>query len=283
MIVEVAVAHDDRPVWWRAQEGPPPASWDVVFRNFTGADTADEWGLAAAIFIARTRRRLDRGPTFVELFTELIPDSEGLPAPIPARLNYSQRVRLAPDFRIYAAIDWKRRGWISWDVSVARSLRVGRAFRELSRARQRGRDVAPTSGAPCGAAPDQAPRPAGSISPLPEETDHGREVSARRSGVSSDTAEEKRVEAIDDDGGAAYGELALKRSVASFASPGKCCTERRPQPSGVGWWILRTQTRLRRSWMSPILASTARAKVAGTKAERRRLHMVYISQRPSTG
>lgn len=137
VIVEVSMVSDESPIWWRAQQGPPPAPWVDVFENFTSPETADAWGLAAAIFVARTRRRTDRGPTFAELFAELLPDTDGVPAAMPSGLNYAQRARLVKDFRIYAAITWKRRGWISWDVYVARSLRVGRTFREVSRERQR--------------------------------------------------------------------------------------------------------------------------------------------------
>lgn len=204
------MAQSDRPIWWRAQEGPPPASWDVAFRDFTDPDTADEWGLAAAIFIARTRRRLDRGPTFVELFNELLPDSGGLPAPIPVRLNYSQRARLAQDFRIYAAIEWKRRGWVSWDVSIARSLRVGRVFRELSRARQRRRDEAPEMGAPRAATSERPSRPAGSAYRPAGQADEAHEPAARPSVASSDVAEDSHAHVRDDVEGTAYAELALK-------------------------------------------------------------------------
>ncbi|GAA4168016.1 hypothetical protein [Gryllotalpicola koreensis] len=107
--------------------------------TLTGEDTADEWGLAAAIFIARTRRKTGRGPTFSELFTYLLPDTSGLPAPFPDGYAYPQRRRLAGEFRLFAAIEWKRRGWVSWEPGVTRSLRVGRVFREHSRALQQQR------------------------------------------------------------------------------------------------------------------------------------------------
>lgn len=127
---------------------PPPAQWTYVFEQLTGADSAEEWALAAAIFIAQTRRRLGRGPTFAELFAHLLPDADGLPAPFPEGLTYRERHLAVAGFRGHATIEWRRRGMISWETSVTRSLRVGRAFRERSKQRQtsratslRGQDV----------------------------------------------------------------------------------------------------------------------------------------------
>ncbi|MDQ4215058.1 hypothetical protein [Microbacterium capsulatum] len=133
MIVEVLVAIDPRPIWWRSVDGPPPTPWVDVFASFTGTDTADEWGLAAAIFIAQTRRRTGMGPTFSEMFLELLPDTDGIPSSIVDEFDYRERRQLIGDFRIHAAIEWRRRGWISWERGVERSLRVGKVFRAHSR------------------------------------------------------------------------------------------------------------------------------------------------------
>jgi len=118
---------------------PPPAQWTYVFEQLTGDDSAEEWALAAAIFIAQTRRRLGRGPTFAELFAHLLPDADGLPAPFPEGLTYRERHLAVAGFRGHATIEWRRRGMISWETSVTRSLRVGRAFRERSKQRQSSR------------------------------------------------------------------------------------------------------------------------------------------------
>jgi hypothetical protein len=134
LIVEVPLIVNPRPIWWRAVPDPPPAAWTMMFHFFTDGDTVDEWGLAAAIFIARVRRRTGRGPTFSELFGYLLPDTSGLPSPFPDGYSYMERRRLAGEFRLSAAIEWKRRGWISWEPGVTSSLRVGRVFREHSRA-----------------------------------------------------------------------------------------------------------------------------------------------------
>lgn len=141
------MAPDLYPIWWRGIASPPPAEWSYLFEEFTGDDTAEEWALAAAIFIAQTRRRTSHGPTFSELFGHLLPDTRGLPSPFPPGLDFIARRRALTGFRGHVAIEWRRRALISWDKDVARSLRVGRAFRERSRVRQvaRKRDHVPSA------------------------------------------------------------------------------------------------------------------------------------------
>lgn len=134
--VTATMASDSYPIWWRGPDVPPPAEWTYMFESFTGDDTGDEWALAAAIFIAQTRRRNGLGPTFAELFTHLMPESRGLPAPFPPGMEFIERRRAVTAFRGHVTIDWRRRGLISFDKDVTRSLRVGRAFRERSRHRQ---------------------------------------------------------------------------------------------------------------------------------------------------
>ena len=129
------------PIWWQEIDSPPPADWVFMFEDFTGDDTAEQWALAAAIFIAQTRRRTAAGPTFAELFTYLLPDTDGLPGPLPRDLDFMQRRRAVAGFRGHAAIEWRRRGMISFDNGVMRSLRVGREFRERSRRHQQARDA----------------------------------------------------------------------------------------------------------------------------------------------
>ncbi|WP_241965157.1 hypothetical protein [Microbacterium telephonicum] len=99
---------------------------------------ADELGLAAAIFIARVRRRSGTGPTFRELFDELF-QSRPLHPEWPTGLNRQARSRIHRAFIMQVAIQWKRRGWISWDPGVTHSLRTGREFRVRSRAFQASR------------------------------------------------------------------------------------------------------------------------------------------------
>lgn len=141
MIEMVRLAFDPWPLWWRRQDGAVPKSWRDQFESFTEGDSAEEQALAAAIFIARVRRRSGRGPTFAELFEHLLPDSHGVPGPFPERLNLAGRRWALAEFRRHVAIEWRRRGLVDWDHRVTRSLRVGRAFRQLSRERQETRTV----------------------------------------------------------------------------------------------------------------------------------------------
>lgn len=127
---------DSRPVWWRFADGNPPTEWQIAFETLTGEERADEWGLAAAIFIARTRRRTGRGPSFAELLRELLPEDSELFPRWPVELNAAARVQTWYAFRHHAAVEWKRRGWINWDTNVERSLRTGRQFRARSRQHQ---------------------------------------------------------------------------------------------------------------------------------------------------
>ncbi|KDA05289.1 hypothetical protein DC31_17165 [Microbacterium sp. CH12i] len=141
VIVTEAMTLELYPIWWRGIDTPPPAEWTYMFECFTGEDTAEDWALAAAIFIARTRHRTALGPTFAELFIHLLPEDHGLPGPFPVGLEYIERWRAVSGFRGHVSIEWRRRGLISFDKGVTRSLRVGRVFRERSRDRQRTRPV----------------------------------------------------------------------------------------------------------------------------------------------
>jgi hypothetical protein len=130
------VTLDPRPIWWRAPEVDPPLAWRDAFHFFTSDEQVDERGLAAAIFIARTRRRTGRGPSFNELFAKIAPEESGLMQVFPEGLNHTARFETRRAFRLHVAIQWKRRGWISWETGVERSLRTGSLFRERSRQRQ---------------------------------------------------------------------------------------------------------------------------------------------------
>jgi hypothetical protein len=109
-----------------------------MFEDFTGQDSAEEWGLAAAVTIARVRRRTSEGPTFSELFSELMPDTHGIPGPMRDGATSSARYAATHEFRHHVAIEWRRRGLIGWSHGVERSLRVGPAFiaRSLERRRR---------------------------------------------------------------------------------------------------------------------------------------------------
>lgn len=147
----MAQMHEAYPIWWRGADAPPPAEWAYMFDAFTGDETAEEWALSAAIYVAQVRRRTGAGPTYSELFAFLLPDTRGLPGPFPPGLEPDERRRVVSAFRGHVAIEWRRRGMISFDKGVKRSLRVGREFRERSRQRQqrtRNRSVRATCVAP---------------------------------------------------------------------------------------------------------------------------------------
>lgn len=129
---------DSRPIWWSAIEVEAPETWRDAFEALTDDATADSHGLTAGIFIARCRRRTGRGPTFAELFSEVY-KAEPLHPEWPEGLSNAARAAILRSFRLHVAVQWKRRGWVAWDPGVARSLRVGRTFRERSRKRQAAR------------------------------------------------------------------------------------------------------------------------------------------------
>lgn len=133
-IVTVIVATKPSTSWWRGVSHPPPAAWCYAFEEFTNDETADQWALAAAIYIAQYRRRHSQGPTFRELFEHLLPDSGGVPSRLPSEWDAFDRRRGSNGFRRHVAIEWRRRGYISYDKQITRSLRVGPRFREQSRA-----------------------------------------------------------------------------------------------------------------------------------------------------
>ncbi|WP_223692176.1 hypothetical protein [Leifsonia poae] len=116
---------------------PPPASWKYQFEEFTGEGSAGEWALAAAIVIADVRARTSHGPTFGELFLQLLPDTNGLPGQFPDGMEYIERRRAVSGFRLHTAIEWHRQGMVRWSTGVERSLQVGRRFHMLSHTHQR--------------------------------------------------------------------------------------------------------------------------------------------------
>ena len=121
------------PTWWRGGSHPPPAPWKYAFELFTTGDGADEWALAAAVFIAQYRRRHPSGPTFRELFEHLLPDANGVPERLPRDWDRSERNDAIRGFRGQVTAEWHRRSFIGFDRHVTRSLRVGPRFRERSR------------------------------------------------------------------------------------------------------------------------------------------------------
>lgn len=130
--------------YWRLDVDPPEA-WDAAFAELTSEPGADHWGLRAAIYIARIRRRAGRGPTFAELFEHLAQSNPAfLPQPLDDSIPGSQRRAAGYAFRRYVCIEWRRREWINWGPQP-HSLRVGQRFRHASRAHIARRRAAPST------------------------------------------------------------------------------------------------------------------------------------------
>jgi hypothetical protein len=112
-----------------ARSNPPSefsAAWVPLFETLTGADSANDWGLRAAIAITRYRKTHHQGPTFAELFAAL--EISAMPGPYSDVASATKSAwREVYQFRRHVAVHWRRLGWIQWDHR-ARSLRVGRAF-----------------------------------------------------------------------------------------------------------------------------------------------------------
>lgn len=128
--------HASYPIWWQGIQAAPPAEWTYMFDAFTGEESAEQWALGAAIFVAQTRPDKRIGPTFSELFLHLLPDTHGLPGPFPEVLDSTERRFAVDGFRGHVTIEWRRRGLLSFEKGAMRSLRVGRQFRQRSRERQ---------------------------------------------------------------------------------------------------------------------------------------------------
>jgi len=123
--------NESRPTWWVATQVDPPEEWIERFNALAEDTCADRYGLRAGVFIARVRRRTGAGPSFSEMFTEVL-QGEPLHPAWPEGLDYAVRAAIQRSYRLHVAVVWKRRGWISWTRGVTRSLRVGITFRERS-------------------------------------------------------------------------------------------------------------------------------------------------------
>lgn len=127
-----------KPSWWRLTTEVPP-EWTTAFATLTSDEGTESFGLAAAIFISRTRKRTGRGPTFAELFAEIQTLNPALAPQWPDDASKSAQRTTLQFYRYLVAAHWKREGWINFDRGLERSLRTGRTFRQRSRERQRQR------------------------------------------------------------------------------------------------------------------------------------------------
>jgi hypothetical protein len=113
--------------WWHDAEENPPEDWVQAFDEATSDIGTAVRGLEAAIYIARTRKRTGKGPTFSELFRAVGPDPRNL-EPLPRTISSVERNRVVGQFRMSIAHAWGRAGWIAWGKET-HSLRVGPRFR----------------------------------------------------------------------------------------------------------------------------------------------------------
>lgn len=125
------------PAWFRELTTPLPTPWLYILEEFTTEDSVEEWGFAAGVFIAHTRKRTGEGPTFRELFAHLLADPDGLPGDFPPGLNRQGRWKLRDAFYMNALLPWRHRQMIRWSPGVTRSLALGSAFRKRSRTHTR--------------------------------------------------------------------------------------------------------------------------------------------------
>lgn len=91
----------------------------------TTSPTSQEWGRRAALIIQQMRMETGSGPTFPELFRGLLPQTEGLPGPLPAEYTYRDRRYAINRFRYGCALVWADLGWIRWRRGTERSLDIG--------------------------------------------------------------------------------------------------------------------------------------------------------------
>lgn len=129
---------DTRPTRWRLTTDVPP-DWAAAYDALTSDEGTEAFGLAAAVFISRTRKRTGRGPTFAEMFDVVQALDAALSPPWPDGASKISQRATVQSFRYFVAAHWKRRGWISFERGLERSLRTGRKFRERSNERQRQR------------------------------------------------------------------------------------------------------------------------------------------------
>lgn len=99
-----------------------------MIEDLLAPDRSREWARAAALFLEEHTELKGHGPTFNELFTYLLPDSNGVPAARPEDVASHDLYRARSAFRIYVVREWRRHGLFAWRSGVERSLNVGGRF-----------------------------------------------------------------------------------------------------------------------------------------------------------
>lgn len=122
-----------RAEWWPNRTTPPPASWAYVVEDFLAPDRSREWALAAALFIAEYTDAHRQGPTFDELFTHLLPDTQGVPSRRPEGVSSREQSHARGYFRLYVVRRWRGHNLFAWKTGVYRSLNVRANFARQAR------------------------------------------------------------------------------------------------------------------------------------------------------
>lgn len=110
---------------------PAPLAWRVLFVGLTQGVSAQEWGLAAGLFIIHHRRRHSEGPTFREVFEHLFPETHGEPSQTLEDWTREEWFLAKQRFRMGVILAWARLGYVAYDPNVSRSLRAGRKMLAL--------------------------------------------------------------------------------------------------------------------------------------------------------
>lgn len=117
--------------------GALPSDLMALLGDLTSEDLASEWGLKAALYVTRFRKREGHGPTFSELFDGLgLSGASGHASTGIAWDGFDAQVLFS--FRLHVAVQWKRDGWIYW-TGTSRSLRAGQMYSEAARLYQQRR------------------------------------------------------------------------------------------------------------------------------------------------
>lgn len=131
------------PLYWRQTEkNPAPLAWLVLFEELTQGESAKQWGLAAGLYIIHHHRRYSKGPTFREVFEHLFPETGGLPSRTAEEWSRDEWFLARSSFRVAVIVAWGRLRYVSYDLKVPNSLRVGPRLLALVRRDERIRSLA---------------------------------------------------------------------------------------------------------------------------------------------
>lgn len=152
--------------WWTSARRPAPLAWRALFTELTIGASAEQWGLAAGLYIIHHHRRHDEGPTIRDVFSHLFPDTNGLPS-LSAEDWARKDLNLARHrFWTAVIVVWRRLGYVQHEVGVPNSLHAGRRVLALVARDER---IGAMAGEPASADSDAITRAAMKASLTPEQ------------------------------------------------------------------------------------------------------------------